>query len=407
MSAVGVCLLTPAFPPDIGGQQRHALELAASLWDQGAAVQVVTNRSVADYPAREHMCGVPVARLGPVGELKGRGWRGAIPIGCYLLNTMQLLLRRFRQYDVVLVSGFNVLPIIAVCVCALTRRRCVVRVESPLELADVVGKESLAKMGLTQASKLVRAVAAVRRWAALRVDRYIAISTEIREALLRFGIPPERIVQIPNGINTHRFAPVDEPTKQALRLRLGLPPNALVVTYTGRLAVSKGVLMLAEIWRHVAPAYPNAHLAIVGTGLGSIDACDAELAQCIAEERLQGRVTLAGNVDNVHEWLCASDAFVFPSDSEGFGLSILEAMAVGLPVVTTRVGVIADLAAAAPAVLAVPPRDPNAFESALRELLDDPQLQQHLGARAKRAVEDGYSMDSVARQYLRLFTALR
>lgn len=401
-----ICLLTPAFPPELGGQEAHALELAECLTVQGASVQVLTRRALPDCPREERLRGVPVVRLEPTGELKGRGWRGIVPLLRFMAATFWFLLRRPRSYDVVLVSGFNILPLVAVTACALTRTRCVVRPESPLELSEVIGKESLARMGLSQRSVFYRAIEGARRALARRVDRYAAISAEIARGLVRVGIDPQRIVAIPNGIDAARFAPVEADRRLALRARLGLPPTGRVVTYTGRLVVSKGVMMLAEIWALLAPEYPDAHLVLAGSGAGSVDACDAELAASLAAAGLGGRVTLPGNVANVEEWLQASDVFVFPSEAEGFGLSILEAMAVGLPMVTTRVGVVAELANAEQRAMVVAPHARDEFAAALRRLLDDPELCRRLGQRARSDVRQEYGMESVARRYLQLFAEI-
>jgi glycosyltransferase involved in cell wall biosynthesis len=220
------------------------------------------------------------------------------------------------------------------------------------------------------------------------------------------GIDPRRIVSIPNGINTARFIPVDEQHRRDLRARLRLPVNARILTYTGRLAVSKGVMMLVEIWRTLAPIYPDAQLVLVGTGTGSVDGCEAELAQFIDSKALLNCVTRPGDVANVDEWLQASDIFVFPSDAEGFGLSILEAMATGLPMVTTRVGIAIEFDDSAPLAMVVPPKDPARFAAALCRLLDDAELCRSLGQRAQRAVKAEYAMESVARRYLDLFAEL-
>ena len=80
-------------------------------------------------------------------------------------------------------------------------------------------------------------------------------------------------------------------------------------------------------------------------------------------------VTLTGSVANVNEYLQASDVFVFPSDYEGFSLSILEAMSVGLPLVSTRVGIAAELEPRGEFALLVPPKDKPAFRDALRRLV--------------------------------------
>jgi len=404
--ALRIYVLTPAFLPEIGGQENHIHELAAGLIACGVDVRVVTRRFERSHPSREVLRTVPVVRLTPTGETKGAGWRAVLPLTILLTKMLYLLVRNRRRYDVVLVSGFNMLPIAAVISGRLTGRRCVVRPESPMELRYAIGTESLGKMGLPRHSTLLRAFGWIRRWAALRVDRYIAISAEIRTGLLEAGIDPARIASIPNGIDVRKFAPVPPERRAELRGRLGLPVSGRILIYTGRLAFSKGVMMLAELWRDIAAEYPDAHLVLAGTGYGSVDSCEAELMACVAAHGLAHRVTMTGNISNVNEYLQASDLFVFPSDYEGFGLSILEAMAVGLPMVSTRVGVASDVAGRYQAEFLVEPRNPAKFKQAVKRLLDDSRLRESIGARAHREVHELYSIDAIARRHMEIFAEL-
>jgi glycosyltransferase involved in cell wall biosynthesis len=399
-----ICVLTPAFPPEIGGQEIHLHELSESLLSLGASAFVLTRRLEMSYPAADVVGSVAVRRLTPSGESKGRGWQAIGPLGVFLIKVIYQLVKNRRQYDVVLVSGFNVLPLAAAIASRITGKPCLVRPESPMELRDPVGVESRKKMGLSEKSAAIRLIGIGRAWTTRRMDRFVAISSEIRRGLLSAGVEAARIVDIPNGIDVKKFAPVDAARRAQLRQALGLPADGLLVAYTGRLAFSKGVMMLAEIWRRLAGEFPQAHLVLVGTGFGSIDSCEDEVRRAAAEPALHGRITLAGNVGNAQEYLQCADVFAFPSDYEGFGLSLLEAMAVGLPMVSTRVGVVADLAAELaaepPPALLVAPHDAAAFETHLRELLADPGLRRTLGQRARLAVGARFSMRAVAQAHL-------
>jgi len=401
-----IYVLTPAFLPEIGGQENHIHELAAGLIARGMQVLVVTRRFDRSHAAREVLRTVPVVRFTPTGETKGAGWRAVLPLMILLSKMMFLLLRDRRRYDVVLVSGFNMLPLVAVIAGRLTGKRCAVRPESPMELRYAIGVESLQKMGLPASSRLLNAFGWTRRWAAKRVDHYIAISAEIRAGLKEAGVDPARITSIPNGIDMDKFSPASPARRRELRDRLGLPPSARILIYTGRLAITKGVMMLAEIWRDIALECPDAHLVLVGTGFGSVDSCERELLEFIAANALTQRVTLPGNITNVDEYLQASDLFVFPSDYEGFGLSILEAMAVGLPMVSTRVGVAADVAARYQPEFLVEPHDSSAFKDALRRLLAAPALRESIGARARLEVGAQYSMAAIAKRHIEVLAEL-
>jgi glycosyltransferase involved in cell wall biosynthesis len=405
-SGLRIYVLTPSFPPTDGGQEKHLLELSQSLMAAGVAVHVLTRRVDRSFAAVESLNSVPVTRYTPFGEVRGVGFRAAPRLGLLLLKMTWRLLRASRDYDAVLVSGFNFTPFPAILAGAFTGKPCVVRPESPLEVTQPLGAKSRAKMGIGEKSRVLRGLEAMRRQAAQRVDRYVAISSEIRGCLESVGVDSAKIVAIPNGISVARFAPVTADRKLALRARLSLPADALLMIYTGRLAVSKGVMMLIDVWRELAAENPGPHLLIVGTGRGSFDDCEPALREYVGVHALQSRVTLTGSVPNVGEYLQASDMFVFPSDYEGFSLSLLEAMSVGLPLVTTRVGIAAELERECRLGLLVPPLDRTAFRDALARLLSDAPLRAELGANARAAVSGRYSTDAEAQQYIELFKAL-
>ena len=188
------------------------LELSASLIAAGAALLVITRRVTRCIPAREYLGTVPVQRLTPFGAIKGVGFRAVPRLGLLLCKMIWRLIRDRRHYDVVLVSGFNFMPLAPVLAGMLTGKPCVVRPESPLEVAEPVGLDSRRKMGLSEHSAAIRLMGGLRRRAARRVDRYIAISSEIRAGLERAGIDGGRIVAIPNGIAVERHEVGSEDT---------------------------------------------------------------------------------------------------------------------------------------------------------------------------------------------------
>ena len=121
---------------------------------------------------------------------------------------------------------------------------------------------------------------------------------------------------------------------------------------------------------------------------------------------MESAVRLAGERDDVGELLAAADLFVLSSRSEGLPLSILEAMAAGLPVVASDVGGVPELVVDGETGLLVPPGDPHALAAAIDRLLDDPDLRRRLGAAGRLRVSEQFDLESTQRAHLDLYRTL-
>jgi glycosyltransferase involved in cell wall biosynthesis len=185
---------------------------------------------------------------------------------------------------------------------------------------------------------------------------------------------------IHNAIDLEEFAPAEPDAVRRLRASLQLEPQDLVVGYVGRLHPEKGVHHLVEAAPAILAAEPRARLLLVGDGPQR-----AELEQRVAELGLGERVSLRGFEADVASMLSVLDVAVFPSLTEGFPNVVLEAMAVGKPVVASDVEGIAELLDQGETGLLVPPADPPALASAVLRLLAQPEERARLAANARRA----------------------
>jgi glycosyltransferase involved in cell wall biosynthesis len=401
-----VCFLTEVFsPPTPGGQALFAAQLAEGLTAAGLGVLVVTRQTEPPSAAGERLGNVDVKRIPPAGHLKAKGWTALVPMLLFLLRTCAVLMRNIRHYDVILLMGAKILPIAAVLVGMICRKRVFIRIESPIELAQGISSESLQKMGLSQSSLFFRAIRTVQNRVLRRADGIIAISPEIRENLLALGIDPLRVQSIPNGIDTQKFCPVSMDTKITLRHKLALPTGKTLITYTGRLAVSKGLPTLIEIWPTLQEKFADIHLVLVGSDAATHDSCMSAILQQLRHYHLDQSITLAGDVDNVHEYLQASDVYVFPSAYEGFGLSMVEALSCGLPAVVTAVGIAGELIQSGSNGLLISPQKDSELLMALIWLLGHQECWPMMGEKARASVLASYDLSVCLGKHCELILA--
>ena len=227
------------------------------------------------------------------------------------------------------------------------------------------------------------------RAAALRgvygcASRHIAVSAEGRRLLaVRAGLDPRRTVQIGNGVDVARFAPVSEDARRALRRQLlgdraGERPICCTVA---RLSAQKGLDVLVEAAAILRRRHggPPARFLVVGDG-----ELREQLERRVRELDVEDTVELLGArpPDEVPGWLAVADVFVLPSHYEGLSLAVMEAMASGLPVVVSDVSGSAELVPTADDGRVVRPGDAQGLAAAVDELLADPGLRRRIGGRA-------------------------
>jgi len=176
------------------------------------------------------------------------------------------------------------------------------------------------------------------------------------------------------------------------------------VTYTGRLVSYKGLPLLLRVWQEIQRKHRHVSLILVGAGGLDIHNCEADLKAYIAANELQQSVHFTGSVQNVPEYLQASDIFVFPTENDAFPSSLVEAMTCGLPVITTPVGAIKTIVTDKQNGLVVQPGNFQQLYEALDTLITDTTLAGHLGQGARQTVQARYSTAIVTQKYIKLFS---
>jgi glycosyltransferase involved in cell wall biosynthesis len=396
MSDLRVCLFTETFYPVVGGGETQARLLAEGLISHGFRVIIITRRSRRSLQSIERFGEITVYRLPPIGSQHLKKWG-------LLFSSIPHLVRLRHEYDLIFVSGFRVIGVSAVMVSKLFGKTCVLKADNNGEMSGIFFAAGMEKYGFSPNTFLFRVLLAVRNKFLKRANRFVAISTDIRHELISQGIAPSKIALIPNSVDTSIFRPVDELTKQSLREKLCLPPGMKIIIYTGRLVSYKGLPLLLKVWRQILEHFSDILLLLVGSGSLDIHNCEEELRNYVHSNELGSTVIFAGEVQNVHEYLQASDIFVFPTEKEAFGISLIEAMACGLPVISTGVGGLKDIMIPGQNGLQVAPGDFEQLYEAMRILIRDDELSARLGEAACETVEQRFSNERVTKNYLMLF----
>jgi sugar transferase (PEP-CTERM/EpsH1 system associated) len=244
-----------------------------------------------------------------------------------------------------------------------------------------------------------------RRWLrhlAFRfADRVCAVSHELRGLLARHtGFPVERIGVIHNGVDTRRFARNTEAGRR-FRVELGISDNDFCIGCVGRLNKIKDYPTLLRAAESFGKTESEWRLLVAGDGpeLSAL----RELAE--ASSTLRNRVRFLGSCCHVPEFLNALDVYVLPSIREGICNSLLEAMAVGLPVIASQAGGNPEVVDADSGLL-FPVGDFRRLDQLLHLLRSAPERRRELGMRASSRIRDEFSLEAMIANYIALYQGL-
>jgi len=308
----------------------------------------------------------------------GKDW------GCYF--RLWKMLRRLKP-DLVQTYNIGTLDVAPVAWLAGVPR--VVHAEHGRDVADPDGAN--------------RRYRAMRRWLGPFIARYIAVSADLESWLReRVGIAPAKLACIPNGIDTVRYAGVAG--SRTLRPLLGAfaPPGTVVAVNVGRLDPVKDQSGLIAAFKLLCDSSPataaRCRLAIVGEGT-----CRKDLETQIARLGLADRVCLLGDRKDVPEILAECDVFALSSVAEGIPLTLLEAMAAGLPIVATRVGGVGEVVVDGVTGTLVESGNPDALARALRSYVEDASRRGQHGDAGRQRVEQRFSLSAMLAGYTSLY----
>ncbi len=369
-----VLMFVPQYPyPVVGGLEKQAHELAKELIAQGIAVQVVSGKILLDQPDREIVEGVPVTRI-PWSRRK---------VLRFLLGPLDVALvlwQRRHSFDVIHLHQHSWVGLYVIL------------------LAKLLGKPILTKLpnvgDLGLPGQRRQPLGWLKQVVLLRSDAFVAMSAESAAELKDAGFYRDRVLLTPNGIVLPSM-PVRAPSDE-------MNADACQIVFVGRLAEEKQLNVLLDAWAIVcADDTHDAMLAIWGEG-----PLENVLKRQCSERGVAKRVHFAGHVESAASKLSGIDLFVLPSRAEGNSNAILEAMAAGLPIVSTTVGGTPMLVGDEGKPFLCPPGDAHALSALLYRFIKDRGLRVAMGMAMRRRAEQHFDIRHVAQTYAKAYGLL-
>lgn len=231
-------------------------------------------------------------------------------------------------------------------------------------------------------------------------DRVIAVSKQMADTLQDRGYRPAMVTPIHNGIDLRKV--IARRQRDDVRRELGIDASKILIGTVGRLSPVKGHDSFLRAARLILEQEPGARFLIAGGG-----PLEDELGALARQLQLDDACLLVGPRADVYELTSAMDMFVLPSLNEGMPMAILEAMALGKPVVATAVGGVPEVVQHRVTGLLVPPGDERALADACLELARDREWAARLGAQARRVVEEEFSHEQNGQALIDAYRGVR
>ena len=239
--------------------------------------------------------------------------------------------------------------------------------------------------------------------------RVVCVSQSVREKAIASGLVDRKKAVVfgagsCNGMDGSRFAPTLERAKQAaeLRCRLGIPPDAQIALFVGRLTCDKGICELLQAFLQIESCFPRLRLLLVGS-FEDGDPLPVEVRNRLETHK---SVILAGPVNDPVPYYTLADVLILPSHREGLPTVVLEGHATGKPVIGASVTGIVDLLVDGETGLLFPVGDASALAQALRRILEDKGLANKLGLAGQQQVKRNFRQELVwsalRREYLKV-----
>ncbi|HWE51147.1 MAG TPA: glycosyltransferase family 4 protein [Bryobacteraceae bacterium] len=383
MESVSILLVTNSYLPIMGGSEIEAQRVSQALIRRGHRVQILCPGGP-PMPAVSRWtddCGIPVRIFGNRAPARIRGH-------VFAWRVVWALLSEARTYDLV----YFLMPGLQVALGSLMARL----LGKPF-IMKFSGSNEVRRMKNSTVGRLQLRV--LDKWAGSIMVLNPGMMLEAAEC----GLQRSKLLWMPNPVDLDEFRPPAPGERAALRAKFGIPAEADVVLFVGRLAPEKELPSLVKGFEKIAAQHERAMLVLVGDG-----PCRGELETLAGKLIQQGKIRFTGAVASsaVHQWVQIADVFSLVSSLEGLPVSLIEAMAAGLPAVVSDIPANRQLIDPGIQGLVVEPKNAEAIGSALSAVLENPELRRSLGDAARARIGDNFSTARVTLLYETLFARL-
>lgn len=364
-------MLLHNFRPHGGGTELQAERLALKLQKKDIPITVVTPRQDEQSPLEETIGNLTIKRVPfffPVGVLT------------HFAPLLWWLLRHRREFDIIHSQMAYGHSAVAVVISKILGKKSIIKLAGAGPSGDLYNFSRLpmGKIGL----KVLR-----------HADAFIAVSTQIEQELLQHGLPPEKIIRIPNGVDLDEFRRPDPP----------LETDTIQFVLLGQLYPVKGIdTVLQAVQRlHEQGYYAKFRVSFYGRTNPNYDyvsmAKDLGVSQSVAFHPF---------TTDIKKVYSQSHAYLLASRSEGLSNSLLESMAMKCAVISTKVSGSKQVCGSGNCAILIDPEAPEQLAEAMTQLIDYPEQISALGKNARDRIANKFSLDHVADQYHRLYRLL-
>lgn len=374
-------MVSPQFRPIVGGYERAAERLAASLAARGHSVTVIAERRYRAWPRHESFSNIELWR-----------WRCWYRPGVHLVTSVAALLLKItllgRRFDVWHVHTYGYHAAATILMGRILRRPVVLKLSNS-DSGGIV--QSLENIRFSCITKFLHRCA----------SGIAAPTRETAREAVDFGIPSHRVHLVRNGIDVQRFAPTPRCERSRRKEALGVPDVPVVISI-GRLVHQKRLDMMLQAWALAMTEVCEPWLlVIVGEGERRV-ALEAQAMQL----GIDAAVRFVGHQTNVGDWLSCAEFFLQSSSREGLSNTMLEAMASGLPVVITAVSGAQECVVETGAGVVTPIGDPKELARAIAGLANNSDARDRYGEAARHAVMRAFSIECAAEQCESMYRTL-